>query len=243
MNVADVAENVAPEFAAPTVTVTVDENDTAVYQASATDGDSDGLAYTLGGTDQAAFDIAADGTVTFKVAPDYEVDPTTYSFTVTADDNNGGTAVQAVTVNVADVAENVALVAAPAVTVTVDENDTAVYQASATDGDSDGLTYTLGGTDQAAFDIAADGTVTFKVAPDYGVDPTTYSFTVTADDNNGGTAVQAVTVNVADVTENVAPEFAAPTVTVTVDENDTAVYQASATDGDSDGLTYTAGWY
>ena len=83
----------------------MDENDTAVYQASATDGDSDGLTYTLGGTDQAAFDIAADGTVTFKVAPDYEVDPTTYSFTVTADDNNGGTAVQAVTVNVADVAE------------------------------------------------------------------------------------------------------------------------------------------
>ena len=35
-----------------------------------------------------------DGTVTFKVAPDYEVDPTTYSFTVTADDNNGGTAVE-----------------------------------------------------------------------------------------------------------------------------------------------------
>ena len=96
--------NVTPEFAAPTVTVTVDEDDTAVYQAPATDGDSDGLTYALGGTDQAAFDIAADGTVTFKVAPDYEVDPTTYSFTVTADDNNGGTAVQAVTVNVADVA-------------------------------------------------------------------------------------------------------------------------------------------
>ena len=49
--------NVAPAFAAPTVTVTVDENDTAVYRASATDGDSDGLTYTLGGTDQAAFDI------------------------------------------------------------------------------------------------------------------------------------------------------------------------------------------
>ena len=216
--------------------------DAAVYQqASATDGDSDGLTYALGGTDQAAFDIAADGTVTFKVAPDYEVITTTYSFTVTADDNNGGTAVQAVTVNVADVAENVASGLQPTVTVTVDENDTAVYQASATDGDSDGLTYTLGGTDQAAFDIAADGTVTFKVAPDYEVDPTTYSFTVTAGDNNGGTAVQAVTVNVADVAENVAPEFAAPTVTVAMDENDTAVYQASATDGDSDGLTYPLG--
>ena len=69
-----------------------------MYQASATDGDDGQPA--LGGTDQAAFDIAADGTVTFELAPDYEVDPTLYSFTVTTDDNNGGTAVQAVTVNV-----------------------------------------------------------------------------------------------------------------------------------------------
>ena len=47
----------------------------------------------------------------------------------------------------------------------------------------------------------ADGTVTFKVAPDYEVDPQSYGFTVTADDGNGGTATQSVTVNVADVTE------------------------------------------
>ena len=44
------APNVAPEFAAPTVTVTVDENDTVVYTPQATD--SDALTYTLGGPDQ-----------------------------------------------------------------------------------------------------------------------------------------------------------------------------------------------
>ena len=43
--------------------------------------------------------------------------------------------------------------------------------------------------------------MTFKVAPDYEVDPQSYSFTVIADDGNGGTATQSVTVNVADVTE------------------------------------------
>ena len=63
------------------------------------------------------------------------------------------------------------------------------------------MSYTLGGDDAAAFDIAADGTVTFNVTPDYEVDPQSYSFTVTADDGNGGTATQSVTVNVADVTE------------------------------------------
>ena len=63
----------------------------------------------------------------------------------------------------------------------------------------------MGGTDAAAFNIAADGTVTFKTAPDYEVDPTSYSFTVTADDGNGGTAIQTVTVNVNDVTEGTTP--------------------------------------
>ena len=117
-----------------------------------------------------------------------------------------------------------------AVTVDVDENETAVYQASASDANSDTLTYTLGGTDAAAFNIAADGTVTFKTAPDYEVDPTSYSFTVTADDGNGGTAIQTVTVNVNDVAENADPVFADAAVTVDVDENQTAVYQAVATD-------------
>ena len=91
-------------FADATVVVDVDENETVVYEAWATDAE-DTVSYTLGGDDAAAFDIAADGTVTFNVAPDYEVDPQSYSFTVTADDGNGGTATQSVTVNVADVTE------------------------------------------------------------------------------------------------------------------------------------------
>ena len=96
--------NTAPVFADATVVVDVDENETAVYVAQATDAE-DTVSYTLGGDDAAAFEIAADGTVTFKVAPDYEVDPQSYSFTVIADDGNGGTATQSVTVNVADVTE------------------------------------------------------------------------------------------------------------------------------------------
>ena len=44
--------------------------------------------------------------------------------------------------------------------------------------------------DAAAFDIAADGTVTFNVAPDYGCacDPQPNG----DDDGNGGTATQSV---------------------------------------------------
>ena len=103
-SVAPAPVNTAPVFADATVVVDVDENETVVYQAQATDAE-DTVSYTLGGDDAAAFDIEADGTVTFNVAPDYEVDPQSYSFTVTADDGNGGTATQSVTVNVADVTE------------------------------------------------------------------------------------------------------------------------------------------
>ena len=70
VNVADVTENVAPEFAAPTVTVTVDENDTVVYTPQATD--SDALTYTLGGPDADKFVINGDGSVSFVTAPDFE---------------------------------------------------------------------------------------------------------------------------------------------------------------------------
>ena len=152
--------------------------------------------------------------------------------------------VQAVTVNVADVTENVAPeFAAPTVTVTVDENDTdLVYTPQATD--SDALTYTLGGPDADKFVINGDGSVSFVTAPDFeapgsAAGTNSYSFSVTASDGTLSD-VQAVTVNVADVTENVAPEFAAPTVTVTVDLSHTdLVYTPQATD--SDALTYTLG--
>ena len=139
--------------------------------------------------------------------------------------------------------ENVApeFAAASVTVIDVNENDTVVYTPQATD--SDALTYTLGGPDADKFVINGDGSVSFVTAPDFeapgsAAGTNSYSFSVTASDGTLSD-VQAVTVNVADVTENVAPEFAAPTVTVTVDENDTVVYTPQATD--SDALTYTLG--
>ena len=90
-----------PAFAAETVTVTASENMTAVYKAEAVDTDiGSSVSYTLAGADAGLFDIAADGTVTFKAAPDFEGVGTddnpgsaegtnTYSFTVVADDGMG----------------------------------------------------------------------------------------------------------------------------------------------------------
>ena len=104
-----VPQNADPVFSSATETVSVEENiDEAdvIYTAQANDTDGDDLTYSLGGTDASAFEIDEDtGEVTFVASPDYESGVTSYSFTVTADDDNGGQATQDVTVNITDVTE------------------------------------------------------------------------------------------------------------------------------------------
>ena len=74
---------------------------------------------------------------------------------------------------------------------------------AATDTDNDTLTYTLGGTDAASFDIVAtSGQLLTKsgVTYDHEAD-SSYTLTVTASDGNGGSASIAVTVAVTDMNE------------------------------------------
>ncbi len=72
---------------------------------------------------------------------------------------------------------------------------------TATDADNDTLTYTLGGTDAAAFGIdATTGQLKTKAALDYET-KTLYSVTVSVSDGNGGTDSITVTINVTDVSE------------------------------------------
>ena len=70
---------------------------------------------------------------------------------------------------------------------------------TATDGDGDTLTYTLGGADMADFDIdSATGQLMTKSPLDFET-KATYTVTVTADDGNGGHVVVTVTITVTDV--------------------------------------------
>ena len=100
---------------APTITSSstpsVAENQTAVLTVSTTAQDvpADSITYSLtGGADQARFSInATTGVLTFIAAPDFE-SPTdadtnnAYEVQVTANDGNGGTDVQAISVTVTD---------------------------------------------------------------------------------------------------------------------------------------------
>ena len=74
---------------------------------------------------------------------------------------------------------------------------------TATDANSDTLTYTLEGADAASFDIAStSGQILTKAGVTYNHEATsTYTVIVKADDGNGGTDTVTVTITVTDVAE------------------------------------------
>ena len=121
--------NSAPVFADAATTREFNETigSTEVATASnigavvtATDTDNDTLAYTLEGADAVKFEIvSSSGQITTKANEryDYETD-TSYSVTVKADDNRGGTDTIAVTLGVTDQVETPLAPAPPSVTPT-----------------------------------------------------------------------------------------------------------------------------
>ena len=186
-----------------------------------------------------------------------------YEVTVKADDNNGGTDTIGVTITVNDVNETPAFDEGSPATRSIPENtpaNTAIGTAiSATDPDnenghsSDTLTYTLGGTDVASFDLDTDtGQIKTKAALDKETQ-SSYSVTVSVRDGrdaNGDsdTAEDAtITVNITVTGENEPPVFddAVLTTTLSLPENtgsNTNVGSPiTATDEDNPSLTYTLG--
>ena len=265
INVTDVNEggtNNAPVFTDGTSTTrSVAENTTSGQNigtaVAATDSDSDTLTYTLSGTDEASFSIVStSGQLQTKAALDYET-KTSYSVTVSVSDGNGGSDSITVTINVTDVTETPAnndpvFTDGTSTTRSVAENTTSGQNigtaVAATDSDSDTLTYTLGGTDEASFSIVStSGQLQTKGALDYET-KTSYSVTVSVSDGNGGSDSITVTINVTDVSEtNSAPTFTDGDSTTRSVAEGTATGQdigtaVGATDTDtSDTLTYTLG--
>jgi len=197
----------------PTVTsgnsASVAENapaSTIVYTASATDPDAaDTITWSLAGTDAALLSIDVSGNVTLNASADFEA-KSSYSFDVVATDSGGLSDSQTVTLSVNNVNE------APAMTsgdsASVDENapaSTVVYTAAATDPDAgDTLTWSLSGADAALLSIDANGNVTLNDSADYET-KSSYSFNVVATDAGGLSDSRAVTLSVADLSENAAP--------------------------------------
>ncbi len=249
--------NVAPVFTAGTTTTrSIAENtaaDTNIGSAiSATDANSgDTLSYTLSGADASSFSIVStSGQLRTKTALDYET-KSSYTVTITVSDGSLTDSIT-VTINITDVDENRAPVFTAGTTTTrsIAENtaaDTNIGSAiSATDANSgDTLTYTLSGADASSFSIVStSGQLRTKAALDYET-KSSYTVTITVSDGSLTDSI-TVTINITDVDENRAPVFTAGTTTTrSIAENTASGVNigtaVSATDADTDTLTYSLG--
>ena len=222
--------NRPPEFDSATAAREVPENTEAGENigapVTATDPDTgDTPAYTLEGPDADSFDIgSASGQIQTKSGVTYDHETkSSYSVTVKADDNNGGTAAIDVAITVADVDEPPefdSATAAREVPENTEAGENIGAPVTAADPDTGNTpAYTLEGPDADSFDIgSASGQIQTKSGVTYDHETkSSYSVTVKADDNNGGTAAIDVTITVADVNEP--PEFDSATAAREVPEN------------------------
>jgi VCBS repeat-containing protein len=239
------AENTAPIFSS-TSTPNVAEGTTTVVSLSAPDPDGDTVTYSItGGADQSRFSITGGNTLVFNSAPDYEVPlsaggTNSYVVQVTANDGQGHTTVQSLTVTVTNVDE--APVFTPPSSFSVQENTTAVGSVNASDPDGTTISYSISGADAADFTInSSNGTLTFASAPDFEAPQDSgannvYTVQVTATDATGTATSQTVNVTVTDVNE--APAFTS-SATPAMPENTTAAVTVTVNDPEGNAIVFS----
>jgi Dockerin type I domain/Putative Ig domain/Cadherin domain/Bacterial Ig domain len=212
-------------------------NGTAVYTVVATDDDGDALTFAItGGNANGAFAInASTGVIT--VANSAAVAAGTQALTIQVSDAFPSSDTATVT---ATIRANAAPVA-PDRTFTLPAgfvNGTSVGIVTATDANSDPLTFAItGGNANGAFAINANsGQITVANAANVGT--ATRNLTVTVTDTFGGSDTAAITINVP--AANVAPVVNDQTFTVAAGApNGTTVGTVAATDANGDSLTFT----
>ena len=231
------------------------ENGTGpVHTYAAADPESDALTWSLAGDDANDFSISG-GALTFQSAPDFENPADTgsdnvYNVTVQVSDgkdvagdaDSSTDATLSVTVTVTNVNEPPPAVSGDAA-VNYAENGTGpVHTYTATDPESDALTWTLAGDDANDFGISG-GALTFQSAPDF-ENPAdegannVYNVTVQVSDgkdaagdaDSSADATITVTVNVTDVVEPPGKP-AAPTVSGKTATGLTVAWTAPANTG------------
>ncbi len=240
-----------PPVITSSATFSVPENTTVVGTVTAADPENDTLVYALaGGADAALFTInGTTGALSFLAAPNFESPSdaganNVYDVTVQVSDGTS-TVTQAVAVTVTDVNEAPAITSAASFS--VPENTSAVGTVTATDPESNLLTYSIsGGADAALFSInSSTGALTFLVAPNFEA-PTDAGanniYDVTVEVSDGTSSVtQAIAVTVTNVNE---PPTITLNRTITLNPNQAvqlsgALLAATDIDTAAASLTYT----
>ena len=247
IDVADVNE--PPQFAAEApVELTVAENtavDTNIGEpiGATDDDDGDTLIYSLSETDTEIFDIdASTGQIKTKAELDFETTPS-YTVTVSVSDGraNDGTSENppvpdnsiTVTIDVTNVNEPPQFAGDASATETVAENtadgENIGSPYTATDPENDTVTYSLGGTDAASFEIDANGQLKTKAALDFETKET-YSVTIQVTDGKAASGTTETTATIDDTHD----------VAITVTDVDDAGTITFSSDPPSAGTTLTA---
>ncbi|HIF9204128.1 TPA: retention module-containing protein, partial [Photobacterium damselae] len=228
-----VTVNVTPVNDAPVgedVSAETQEDTAVTGQLTATDVDGDNLTFKPGtNPENGQVTVNADGSWEYVPNPDFNGED---SFTVVVDDGNGGSDTITVTVNVtpandAPVGEDV--------TAETQEETAVTGQLTATDVDSDNLTFKPGtNPENGQVTVNADGSWEYVPNTDFNGED---SFTVVVDDGNGGTDTITVTVNVTPVNDAPVGED----VSAETQEETAVTGQLTATDVDGDNLTFKPG--
>ncbi len=223
------------------------ENQTAAGTAgffAATGGD---ITYTLGGADASRFTLSGSGTLTFDDAPDFEMprgmalsgsNTNNYALTVTAMNSLGTAESGAITVTVTDENEAPPVLAAiptPGFT----EHTAGGFTITATDVDAGQmLTYTLTGETHGATLNPTTGGFSWTPGEADGGEERMFSVTVTDDGTPPMSASTTFSITATELA-NRAPTGASITAAATVINPATPTVTATASDPDSDILTYT----
>ena len=243
----------APEFSQASANISVDENIVGViYQASASDADSDPVAYSLEGTDADLFSIdSSSGELAFNSPPDHELPAdddgnNVYELNIIATDSPvGNQAQQSLAVSINNLNDNAPQFNLSSIAFSIIEGETSVTTITAQDADGDDLTFSLTNTtDSSFFSLgSSSGVLAFASAPDfeYAQDSNTdntYELELSVFDGSH-TTTEEITITVTNVDES--PSFASATQNLSVNENTSgSVYQAQATDPEQATLSYSA---
>lgn len=220
-----------------TTDFTINENETAVARITVSDVDIQdtlSLSLDLESTDAGLFSLTDERDLSFKVAPDYEVDARAYSITVTVTDGTEDVQ-KTVTVNVTDVDEPPVFV--PSGPFSAQENQIDIGTISASDPEGGAIVYSLGGDDAASLVISADGVISFANAPNYEI-KNTYSAAVNAYDGLN-TTIQTITIQITDVNDAPAATSGSYDLNLMPQSQTSKTLTLSASDEDGDTLTYT----
>ena len=226
------ADTTPPSFTS-TSTFNAAENQIAVGTVTTNDTTA---TLSLSGTDASYFNLASDGTLTFKNAPDYEV-KNSYSISVSAKDSAGNSANQMITINLIDILET-----SPTLnnaTFTVEEGKSQGYIIGSvpiisTGGDAISQFTLLNTLHSDHFNIDTNGQITISNVADMNYTyEDIYNLQVTCKNSYG-------TSNTANITITVQTKPVATLTTLTLNEDtpksDVAM---SATDTDGGTLSYS----